>query len=273
MDTEIRMAGRYAIDAPIFNVERSNLWYNPRMQIHGADYSGNDIVRLFDHLPMAIFYMKDRDGTFIKCNQRFEEYHGLRPNQAIGLTDFDLHPHEIANRYRTEDLQIMASGTPVIIHTWMVPSAKGFLRWWLSTKTPVHDIDGKIAGVAGIMHEISGTAGLHGSFSRIEPALKLIHDENTLELSTESLAATCHYSVSQFNRVFRKLMGQSPRQYIMQHRIETAKNLLAVTDLTLSEVAIQSGFYDASDLGKRFRKHEGITPKAYRLKLRGASKP
>ena len=60
---------------------------------------------------------------------------------------------------------------------------------------------------------------------------------------------------------------ERPRD-VMQHRIETAKNLLAVTDLTLSEVAIQSGFYDASDLGKRFRKYEGITPKGYRQRLR-----
>jgi AraC family transcriptional regulator len=73
--------------------------------------------------------------------------------------------------------------------------------------------------------------------------------------------------VSQFNRVFKKLMGQSPRQYIMQHRMEIAKKLLTVTNLTLTEVAIQSGFYDASELGKRFRSYEGVTPMAYRLKL------
>lgn len=63
-------------------------------------------------------------------------------------------------------------------------------------------------------------------------------------------------------------MGQSPRQYIMQHRIETTKNLLAMTELTLSEVAAEAGFYDASDLGKRFRINVGMTPKAFQRKLR-----
>lgn len=155
--------------------------------------------------------------------------------------------------------------------TWMVPSAKGFVRWWLSSKTLVRTVDGSIAGVAGVMHEISGTAAIHSSFSRIEPALKLIHGGDMEELSTERLSATCHYSVSQFNRVFRKLMGQSPRQYILQHRVETAKNLLAMTNLTLTEVAIQACFYDARDLGKRFLSYEGITPMGYRLKLRAVA--
>ncbi|PQJ27377.1 helix-turn-helix domain-containing protein [Rubritalea profundi] len=239
------------------------------MIIPCSDYSGDDIARLFDQLPMVMFYMKDTHGVFIRCNRRFEEYHGLKPGGGIGLTDFNLHHQEIATRYLAEDKQIMESGVAVTNHTWMVPSAKGFLRWWLSSKTLVRKADGTIAGVAGVMHEISGTAAIHSSFSRIEPALKLIHGDHVESLSTEGLAATCHYSVSQFNRVFRKLMGKSPRQYIMQHRIETAKNLLAMTDLTLIEVAIQAGFYDASDLGKRFRTCEGTTPMAYRLKLRG----
>jgi len=100
-----------------------------------TDFSGDDIAHLFDHLTMVIFYMKNKDGVFTKCNQRFENYHGLKPGSGIGLTDFDLHHQEIATRYRAEDKQIMESGIPVINRTWMVPSAKGFLRWWLSSKT------------------------------------------------------------------------------------------------------------------------------------------
>ena len=63
-------------------------------------------------------------------------------------------------------------------------------------------------------------------------------------------------------------MGQSPKQYIVRHRLELAKRLLAQTDVPLMEVAMQVGFYDASVLGKKFREHEGLTPRQYRLKLR-----
>jgi len=81
-------------------------------------------------------------------------------------------------------------------------------------------------------------------------------------------AAACNYSESQFNRVFRQLMGRSPRRYVLMHRLETAKDLLAHTDLPLSEIAGRAGFYDASDFGKRFREQEGLTPRGYRLKQR-----
>jgi PAS domain S-box-containing protein len=229
--------------------------------------SEGDIAKLFDHLPMVVFYAKDKNGVFTRCNRRFEELHGLGPSGAIGLTDFDLHHLEIASRYRSEDEQIMETGIPVRNRTWMVPGAKGVLRWWVSSKNPIHDSDGSVCGIAGVMYELSGAAGITGPFSRIEPALKLIHADEEPSLKTEELAAACNYSESQFNRVFRQLMGQSARRYVLRHRLETAKDLLSRTDLPLSEVAFRAGFYDASDFGKRFRDQEGITPRQYRMKL------
>lgn len=225
------------------------------------------IADLFDNLPMLVFYMKDADGVFIRCNRRFEEFHGLEPGGAIGLTDYDLHGVEIADRYRAEDKQVMETGLPTPNRTWMVPGAKGVLRWWISKKTPVRGEDGAIRGLAGVMYEISGAGGVTQPFARIEPALNLIHGQEPGPLSTAELAAVCNYSESQFNRVFRRIMGQSPRRYILKHRLEIAKDLLARTDLTLSTIAGQLGFYDASDFGKRFREEEGLTPRGYRMRL------
>ena len=68
-------------------------------------------------------------------------------------------------------------------------------------------------------------------------------------------------------------MGSSPRRYILRHRLETAKDLLARSDLPLSEIAAEAGFYDASDFGKRFREQEGLTPRQYRIKLRSMIRP
>lgn len=230
-------------------------------------FSGDDIAGLFEDLPMIVFYVKDEAGVFRRCNRRFEEFHGLEPGGAIGLTDFDLHHLEIASRYRSEDKHIMETGIPVTNRTWMVPGARGVLRWWISSKNPIHANDGSVCGIAGVMYEVSGAAGITGPFSRIEPALKLIHGNEVVSLKTQELAAACNYSESQFNRVFRELMGQSPHRYVLRHRLETAKDLLSGTDLPLSEIAVQAGFYDASDFGKRFREQEGITPRQYRIKL------
>lgn len=222
---------------------------------------------LFDHLPMVIFYMKDAQGTFIRCNPRFEEFHGLSHGAAIGLNDFSLHHPAIASRYQNEDHKVMETGKAATNRIWLVPGAKGLLRWWVSNKFPTHDGSGKISGIAGVMYEISDAKGMTEPFARIEPALKLIYSELHASLTTAQLAAACHYSESQFNRIFRSLTGLSPRQYLLHHKIEIAKDLLARTDLPLSEVAFQSGFYDASDFGKRFREIENVTPRQYRIRL------
>ena len=238
------------------------------MEYSPIPHQENAIAALFDDLPMIVFYMKDADGVFIRCNRRFEEYHGLPPGGALGLTDHDIHDPAMAERYRAEDKEVMKSGAPTPNRVWMVPGAKGVLRWWVSRKTPLRSGDGKILGVAGVMYEISAAAGLMEPFSRIEPALKLIHGNDGATIPSAKLAAACHYSESQFNRLFRSIMGIPPRRYVQGHRIETAKDLLACADMPLSEIAVRCGFYDASDFGKRFREVEGITPRAYRLKLR-----
>jgi len=233
----------------------------------------NTLADLFDDLPMLVFYMKDAKGCFIRCNRRFEEFHGLPRGGALGLCDHDLHDAGIAGQYRAEDLEVMETGVPTPNRTWMVPGAKGILRWWVSRKTPVKDRGGNICGVAGVMYEISGAAGVTEPFSRIEPALKRIHADDPGSLSTAQLASACHYSESQFNRVFRAIMGSSPRRYMLRHRLETARDLLARTDLPLSEIAVRVGFYDASNFGKHFREQEGLTPRQYRIKLRSLIRP
>lgn len=225
-------------------------------------------MALFDHLPMVIFYTKDLKGTFTRCNPRFEQFHGLAAGTAIGLNDFDLHPAPIASRYRAEDQAIIETGKPITNRIWLVPGAKGLLRWWVSSKYPTRDHRDQITGVAGVMYQASSAAGMIEPFARIEPALALIHAEHLSDTSTGKLALACRVSESQFNRIFRQIIGVSPRQYILRNKLETSKELLAHSNLTLSEIAIQVGFYDASDFGKQFRKQENLTPRQYRMQLR-----
>lgn len=238
------------------------------MAVHTKKLPDTTLEELFNYLPMVVFYSKDREGVFTRCNLHFEEMHGLPLGGGVGLTDFDLHSPEIASSYRAEDCRVMESGAPISNQTWIVPDANGVLRWWISSKLPLCDEAGAVCGVAGVMYEISRIGGIMEPFARLAPALELMHADSAVPLGTERMAAACHFSASQFNRIFRQTMGQSPQQYLVRHRLEIAKRLLAQTDLPLSEIAMRVGFYDASVLGKKFRELEGVTPRGYRLRLR-----
>ncbi|MDA7882019.1 AraC family transcriptional regulator [Akkermansiaceae bacterium] len=217
---------------------------------------------------MIVFWEKDREGRFLGCNSGFEELHGMCEADVVGKTDFDFHAPEIASGYRAEDELVMRRGEVLANQLWMVPDRLGVLHWWVSTKTPVRLPRGEITGVAGAMYEINDAAGVMSPYRRIEAALQMMHESFRESLRAEELAGVCHLSVSQFNRVFRGSLKQSPKAYLNRLRINASKKLLIESEMPLSEIAVEVGFYDGSEFGKRFREQEGMTPRSYRVRLR-----
>lgn len=84
------------------------------------------------------------------------------------------------------------------------------------------------------------------------------------ELSLAQLAAVGQMSSAHFARLFKHATGLAPHQYVIACRMEHAKRLLAETDVSLSEVALQVGCTDQSHFSALFRAHVALTPKAYR---------
>jgi YesN/AraC family two-component response regulator len=88
-----------------------------------------------------------------------------------------------------------------------------------------------------------------------------LHHNINLELLSGSMGMTPAY----FCRFFHKEIGCSPYQYIIQQRIEKAKELLLKQrQLSINDIAMQCGFTSHSQLDRHFRKIMGITPKEYR---------
>lgn len=94
-------------------------------------------------------------------------------------------------------------------------------------------------------------------------------DENLEEdLSLASLAAVADLSQFHFARAFRRTTGFTPQQFLMQQRIELAKELLAKNDLPIVEISLRTGFKNQSHFTTLFRKYTKFTPKLWReLKL------
>ena len=65
-------------------------------------------------------------------------------------------------------------------------------------------------------------------------------------------------------KIFMHYENSSPKQYLTQTRIRVAKELLKSTQYKITEVALSSGFHDASGFCKTFLQIEGITPSQYR---------
>jgi AraC-like DNA-binding protein len=87
-------------------------------------------------------------------------------------------------------------------------------------------------------------------------------------ISLQMLAQIAGLSVHYFARAFKQSEGVTPHDYLLQRRVERAQELLAETDLPLSEIAIAVGFADQSHCARRFREHVGLTPSRYRWSMR-----
>jgi len=87
-------------------------------------------------------------------------------------------------------------------------------------------------------------------------------------ISIQALANIAGLSMYHFARAFKQSEGMTPHEYLIQRRVQRTKDLLAETDLSLSEIALASGFSDQSHCARRFREHVGVTPSSYRWSLR-----
>lgn len=95
--------------------------------------------------------------------------------------------------------------------------------------------------------------------------LDYINDHLEQEIKLADLAALLGMSQFHFSHLFKQAIATTPYQYLLQQRIERAKQLLKQTDQAIMEIALQCGFNNHSHLSQQFRRLTGMTPKSYRV--------
>jgi transcriptional regulator GlxA family with amidase domain len=89
------------------------------------------------------------------------------------------------------------------------------------------------------------------------------HLGESIDLS--EMAGVAGLSVFHFAREFRQATGVTPHYYLTRRRVEQAQELLANSDLHLSDIASAVGFFDQSHMARHFRQILGTTPREFRL--------
>ncbi len=84
-----------------------------------------------------------------------------------------------------------------------------------------------------------------------------------------AIADVTGLSPSHFARQFRAMLGQAPHQYLVQLRIERARQLLSETEAPVVDIALACGFANQEHLTRRFKRSCGVTPAAYRKAAHG----
>lgn len=96
--------------------------------------------------------------------------------------------------------------------------------------------------------------------------VSIIDSSYSENLTVESLAESCHCSISHISHLFKKKSGLTIFQYLTKVRLKHAKSLLKNSDLFISEISEKTGFSDPNYFSYVFSKAEGISPREYRKK-------
>lgn len=114
-----------------------------------------------------------------------------------------------------------------------------------------------------IIHSFSETAAVSGN-SILRPAIKYLENNYSLpELTNKILADQCNISEVYFRKLFTEQYGITPRQHIIDIRINRAKQLLTDGILKINVVSEKCGFSNPYHFSRLFKEKTGLTPTEY----------
>jgi AraC-like DNA-binding protein len=101
--------------------------------------------------------------------------------------------------------------------------------------------------------------------STIYAITQYIRENITKSINLKELSDKACMSTTSFYRYFKRELGMSPIEYILNEKIKQAKQLLKDPGIQINEVCFLTGFDDCNYFIRLFKKYEGITPKQYQM--------
>ena len=133
------------------------------------------VSAMMNNMPAMSFTKDAETGKYLACNQSFAEYaFNGKPEDVVGLTDYDLVSRENADRYREEDLQVMTMDKP-LVRFGQQSDSSGRLRSIQSTKLKFHDANGRLC-ILGMLVDVTEVERLRSSNAVYEGIVKVLTD-------------------------------------------------------------------------------------------------
>ena len=128
------------------------------------------------------------------------------------------------------------------------------------------DLSGMVADPAKAIHD-------HTPMASQDPALlrRLLRAKDRMDAASEEewpverLASVSGVSEAHFSRSFKEAFGVPPHRYLLTRRIERAKALLRDTEMSIVEIAFQTGWNSLGTFGRVFRDVTGVSPSEHRI--------
>jgi hypothetical protein len=185
---------------------------------------------LFNHIHDVCFFVKDIEGHILIGDRELLRHFGFNTEDQIsGKTDFELHPYNMAVKYREDDLAVIRSGKPMLRIVELFINHMGLPDWYVTDKLPVFSKTDTVIGVMGIIQKYDSARRLGGLDHSLSRILRYIEEHFDESPRITQLASMIDLPVRQFERWFKDYLKLSSQQYIMKTRIFHACEELRVS--------------------------------------------
>ncbi len=223
------------------------------------------IEALFDHVPDTVFFVKDAIGRYVAVNATLVQRCGLRhKTELIGRRPADVFPGELGRTPAAQDARVLRTGKPIHDHLELHWYARGKTGWCLTTKLPLRNASGHIAGLVGISRDLRAPGERDNIPTSLARTLEFLEEKFAEPISPAQLAKRASLSTVRFARLIKRIFRLTPSQLITQTRLAAAAQLLTETDRSVADIALACGFYDHSAFTRAFRSATGRTPTEFR---------
>jgi PAS domain S-box-containing protein len=145
-----KIMGTMGVSRDITKIKLAEKYMQNRME----NLMLEQLQTLMDNIPDRIFF-KDHKSRFIRVNKACAAKTGLKPEEMIGKTDFDIASKEFAQQTFEEEKRILETGEPLIGKEEYYTFRKAVAKWVSVIKLPFRDINGKIIGTFGVSRDIT----------------------------------------------------------------------------------------------------------------------
>jgi len=230
--------------------------------------NGETFKAMFDEAPLLCFYMKDAEGRIMALNRRNCDVCNIKDEwDAIGLTSKDIFPTPYADDYMSIDREVLTTGEPVLKRITQYPADRS-MNFMISDVYPLRNAAGKIIGTARAYRLTSDNGDNSRRYGQVRSVSRFVEEHYAENLRLEQLVTLSGMSKNAFIRAFSHIFNMTPWHYLTTIRLNAVRNLLETTDRLLSEIAVQTGFFDQSHLTRVFKRERGMTPGEYRRRHR-----
>jgi PAS domain S-box-containing protein len=199
--------------------ERENPTLERRNLADALAHERNVLRTMIDLIP-AFIYAKDAHSRFTACNKMVASRMGTTPEDAIGKTDFDFYPRELAEKFFADEQALLKSGQPLLdCEEAGLDNVTGMVRVIVTSKIPLHDANGKVTGIVGTGFDITERKAAEermASSDRLESigrlAAGVAHEINTPIQFLNDTVSFVREGVQELLDYIEKLHGQLPQK-------------------------------------------------------------